>query len=476
MESENTSDEVTATSPLLPPDVGGGERRSSSDSATLVLVLSTFVAVAGSYVFGSAVGYSSPAQSGILEDLGLTLAEYSLFGSISTIGAMVGAIVSGKIADLFGRRGAMGFAELFNIVGWVAIAFSKNAWWLDIGRLSTGFGVGLLSYVVPVYIAEITPKNLRGAFTAVNQLMICCGVSVMYLVGNFINWRVLALIGTIPCLIQIVGLFLIPESPRWLAKMGKWDGSRASLVRLRGKNANIFEEAAEISDYTRMLEQLKDSRIMDLFQRKYAHSLIVGVGLMVLQQFGGVNAIAYYASAVFSSAGFSYRVGTTTMVIVQVPMTVLGTLLMDKSGRRPLLLVSVTGTCLGCFLIGLSYYLQDHKLWDSSPSLAFGGVLLFSASFSLGLGGIPWVIMSEIFPINVKGLAGSLVTVINWFGTWIITYSFNFLAQWSSAGTFFVFAIISGLTIVFIIKLVPKTKGRTLEEIQASMIAFGAAK
>ncbi|KAL0429251.1 UNVERIFIED_CONTAM: Sugar transporter ERD6-like 5 [Sesamum radiatum] len=419
MESGSMHDEVTNTSPLLPrsrPESGGGEGRSTPDSATAVLVLSTFVAVSGSYVFGCAVGYSSPAQSGILDDLGLTLAEYSLFGSISTIGAMIGAVVSGKIADLGKERSktssistllesfykmsaaavAMGFAELFNLVGWLAIAFSKNAWWLDTGRLSTGFGIGLLSYVVPVYIAEITPKNLRGVFTAVNQLMICFGASVMYLVGNLITWRILALIGTIPCLIQLVGLFFIPESPRWL-------------------------------DYTRTLEQLKDSRLIDLFQRKYAHSLIVGVGLMVLQQFGGVNAIAYYASAIFSSAGFSYRVGTTAMVIVQV---------------------SVAGTCLGCFLIGLSYLLQDLKLWDSSPSLALVGVL--------------------IFPINMKGLAGSLVTVVNWFGSWIITYSFNFLAQWSSAA-------VCGLTIIFTIRLVPETKGRTLEEIQASMISFGAA-
>ncbi|KAH6784881.1 Major facilitator superfamily protein [Perilla frutescens var. hirtella] len=468
---EEESHEVTSSSPLL-----GGEGRRSSGSATAVLVLTTFVAVSGSYVFGSAVGFSSPAQSGILNDLGLTLAEYSLFGSISTIGAMVGAVLSGKIADLLGRKGAMWFAELFNVVGWLAIALSKNAWWLYIGRLSTGFGIGLLSYVVPVYIAEITPKNLRGAFTAVNQLMICCGVSVMYLVGNVITWRLLALIGTIPCLIQLVGLFFVPESPRWLAKVGRWDSSEASLVRLRGKNANILEEAAEIRDYTRTLEQLKESRLTDLFQRRYAHSLIVGVGLMVLQQFGGVNAIAYYASAIFSSAGFSDRVGTTAMVIVQVPVTVLGTLLMDKSGRRPLLLVSVVGTFFGCFVIGLSFLLQDLKLWDSSPFLALIGVLIFGGSFSLGMGGIPWVIMSEIFPINVKGVAGSLVTVVNWLGSWIITYSFNFLAQWSSAGTFFMFAGVCGFTIIFVVKLVPETKGRTLEEIQQSMVSFGTPK
>ncbi|XP_051144807.1 sugar transporter ERD6-like 5 [Andrographis paniculata] len=471
METGSKADaEVGAAAPLLlPADSDGGE---ASESITAVLVLTTFVAVAGSYVFGSAVGYSSPAQPGIMKDLGLSLAEYSLFGSISTIGAMIGAVVSGKIADLFGRRGAMGFAELFNLFGWIVIGLSKNAWWLNLGRFSTGFGVGLLSYVVPIYVAEITPKNLRGVFTAVNQFMICIGSSVMYIVGNLITWRLLAFIGTIPCLIQLISLPFIPESPRWLAKIGRWDSCKISLIRLRG-TSNITKEEAEIRDYTIALEQMKGSRLTDLFQRRYAHALTVGVGLMVLQQFGGVNAIAYYASSIFSSAGFSYRVGTTGMVIVHIPMTLLGTLLMDKSGRRPLLLVSVTGTSLGCFLIGLSYFLQDHKLWDSSPVLALLGVLIFSGSFSLGLGGIPWVIMSEIFPINVKGLAGSLVTVVNWLGTWIVTYSFAFLEQWSAAGIFFIFAIISGLTMVFVVKLVPETKGRTLEEIQASLTSFG---
>ncbi|KAL2511795.1 Sugar transporter ERD6-like 5 [Abeliophyllum distichum] len=423
MESQRVADEQ-GSSPLLRPDndieTEGGDGDKYGSSATTVVVFSTLVAVLGSYVFGCAIGFSSPAQSGILDDLGLSLAE--------------------------------------------------SAWMLDTGRLLTGYGIGLLSYVVPVYIAEIAPKNLRGAFTAVNQLMICCGSSVMYLVGNVFTWRTLAWIGAIPCLLQLVGLFFIPESPRWLAKMGRWDDSKAALQCFRGENADVFEEAAEIRDYTQSLGQLSDSRMIDLFQRKYAHSLIVGVGLMVLQQFGGVNAIAYYASSIFSSAG----TGTTAMVFIQVPMTLLGVLLMDKSGRRLLLLVSAAGTCLGCFLIGLSFLLQDLQLWKSSPLLALrrctgnaslfvlqnGCTQVFTGFLSLGMGGIPWVIMSEIFPINVKGLAGSLVTVVNWLGSWIISYSFNFLMQWSSEGTFFIFSAVSGITVIFIAKLVPETKGQ----------------
>ncbi|AES82549.2 sugar transporter ERD6-like 5 isoform X2 [Medicago truncatula] len=443
-------------------------REEASSVPTSILILTTLAAVSGSYVFGSAVGYSSPAQSGITDDLNLGVAEYSLFGSILTIGAMVGAIVSGSLADYAGRRAAMGFSELFCILGWLAIAVSKVAWWLYVGRLLLGCGMGILSYVVPIYIAEITPKDLRGGFTAVHQLMICFGVSLTYLIGAFLNWRLLAIIGTIPCLAQLLSLSFIPESPRWLAKVGRLERSESTLQHLRGKNVDISEEATEIREFTEASQQQTEANIFGLFQLQYLKSLTVGVGLIILQQFGGVNAIAFYASSIFVSAGFSRSIGTIAMVVVQIPMTALGVILMDKSGRRPLLLISASGTCLGCFLVSLSFYLQDlHK--EFSPILALVGVLVYTGSFSLGMGGIPWVIMSEIFPINVKGSAGSFVTFVHWLCSWIVSYAFNFLMSWNSAGTFFIFSTICGLTILFVAKLVPETKGRTLEEVQASL-------
>ncbi|KAF1892229.1 hypothetical protein Lal_00036590 [Lupinus albus] len=462
------------SSPLLSNVEGQCQNRNCSMQP--FLILSTLVAVFGSYVFGSAVGYSSPSQSGIMDELNLGVDEYSIFGSILTIGAMIGAIVSGRIADYAGRRVAMGLAEVFCIFGWLAIAFSKVAWWLYVGRVLVGCGMGILSYVVPVYVAEITSRNLRGAFTAVHQLMICCGVSLTYLFGAYLNWRILALIGTIPCLIQFLSLPFIPESPRWLAKVGHMERSESALQHLRGKNADICQEASEIREYTESLQQQTEASIIGLFQFQYLRSLSVGVGLMILQQFGGVNGIAFYATSIFISAG---SIGTIAMVVVQIPMTALGVLLMDKSGRRPLLLISASGTCFGCFLVALSFflqllglgnYMQDlHKLKEVSPVLALVGVLVYTGSFSLGMGGIPWVIMSEIFPINVKGSAGSLVTLVSWLCSWIISYAFNFLMNLSSTGTFFIFSSICGFTVIFIAKLVPETKGLTLEEVQASL-------
>ncbi|CAN1167826.1 Sugar transporter ERD6-like 5 [Linum perenne] len=203
---------------------------------------------------------------------------------------------------------------------------------------------------------------------------------------------------------------------------------------------------------------------------KYAYALTVGVGLMFLQQLGGTSGVAYYGSSVIQKAGFSIAIGTIIISIIQVPVAAVGIFLMDICGRRLLLMVSAGGMSISSFLVALSFVLQGLDLLrDVTPILAIIGLSGYFTAFSIGMGGIPWIIMSEIFPMNVKAVAGTLITLVNWSSSWVMTYSFNFMMQWSPAGTFFILAVTCGATVVFTFKLVPETRGRTLEEIQASM-------
>ncbi|XP_058738049.1 sugar transporter ERD6-like 7 isoform X2 [Vicia villosa] len=419
-----------------------------------MLYFITFIAVCGSFEFGVCVGYSSPTQDAIRKDLNLSLAEYSLFGSILTFGAMIGAITSGPIADFVGRKRAMRVSSAFCIAGWLVIYFSKGPVPLDIGRLATGYGMGVFSFVVPVFIAEIAPKERRGVLTTLNQFMIVIGGSASFILGTVLSWRALSIIGLIPTAVLLFGLFFIPESPRWLARRGRTKDFMATLQILRGKDADISQEAAEIQDYITSLELLAKPKMLDLFERRYLRSLTIGVGLMVCQQFGGINGVGFYASSVFDQAGFPSATGTILFAILQIVVTGVGVALVDKAGRKPLLLVSGSGLVTGSIFTAVAFYLK-----------------VYIGSFAIGMGAVPWVVMSEIFPVNIKGQAGSIATLVNWFGAWLCSYTFNFLMSWSSYGTFILYAAINALAILFIVVAVPETKGKSLEQLQAAINA-----
>ncbi|PUZ40988.1 hypothetical protein GQ55_9G467100 [Panicum hallii var. hallii] len=461
----NIRDEAEAS------ECGSQGRLQADDGGSLRMVLvSTAVAVCGSFEFGTCVGYSAPTQSGIIHEVGLSISEFAIFGSILTIGAMIGAVTSGRLADFLGRKMTMRISATICMFGWLSIHLAKSAIMLYFGRILLGFSTGVLSYVVPVFIAEIAPKNLRGGLATSNQLLICSGSSATYIIGALVAWRNLVLVGLVPCVLLLGGLFFIPESPRWLANVGREKEFHASLQKLRGEDTDISEEAIEIKEYIESLRSFPKARLEDLLLSKNIIAVIVGVGLMVFQQLGGINGVGFYASYIFSSAGFSGKLGTILIGIIQIPITLFGAILMDRSGRRVLLMVSASGTFLGCFLTGISFFLKAQGLFPEwVPTLALSGILVYIGAYSIGMGPVPWVVMSEIFSINMKAIGGSLVTLVSWLGSFAISYSFSFLMDWSSAGTFFMFSAASLVTILFVAKLVPETKGRTLEQIQDSL-------
>ncbi|KAG5399160.1 hypothetical protein IGI04_020974 [Brassica rapa subsp. trilocularis] len=436
---------------------------------TLLLVFSTFIIVCASFTFGVSVGYTADTMSSIMTDLDLSLAQFSLFGSLMTFGGMIGAIFSAKAASALGNKMTLWLADLFCITGWLAIALAKDIVLLDLGRFFVGIGVGLISYVVPVYVAEITPKHIRGAFTFSNQLLQNCGVAIAYYFGNFLSWRSLALIGIIPCGIQVIGLFFIPESPRWLAKKGRDEEVEVVLQKLRGKGHDIMFEARAIKISVEVSKQNSNTSIRSLFRKRYAHQLTIGIGLMLLQQLCGMSGIGSYGSTLFELGGFPARIGMTVLSLIVVPKSLLGLILVDRWGRRPLLMASAFGLCLSCITLAVAFGVKDvPEIQNITPVFTFIGILSFTMMFAFGMGALPWVIMSEIFPMDIKVLAGSLVTIANWFTGWIANYCFNFMLVWSPAGTFIISAIVCGVTIVFTWCLVPETQGLTLEEIQLS--------
>ncbi|MDT4936301.1 MAG: hypothetical protein QOK11_4193 [Pseudonocardiales bacterium] len=426
----------------------------------------------GGLLFGYDTGVISGALLFIGRDFpGLTSFDKELLTSILLIGALIGALAAGRIADRVGRRPTvLGTAALF-VAGVMLAAFSPSYGVLVVARVVIGLAVGSASMVVPLYIGEVVPPRIRGALVSFNQLAITSGILASYLVDYGLasgrNWRLMFGLAAIPAILMFLGMLFQHESPHWLIAQGREDEARAVLHRVRDEG-DIDAEIAGVRELS-----AGHSGFREVLNPAVRHVMVIGVALAVFQQITGINTIIYYAPTLLSSAGLGNSAALLANVVngaVNVLMTIVAIRLLDRTGRRPLLLGGTAGMAVGMIVVALTFAIGGSHLHGNTAYVAIAGLLLYTGSFAIGLGPVFWLLISEIYPVKIRGQAMSVATMANWGANFVVTVSFlTLLSAIGNAGTFFLFAGLSIVALAYFQRQVPETKNRSLQEIERDL-------
>jgi sugar porter (SP) family MFS transporter len=389
------------------------------------------------------------------------------------VGSVTGAALGGLLGDRFGRRHMIILAAIIFGVGAVLTAFTPNLAILIVGRIVVGVGIGIASFISPMYISEVAPKSIRGTLVFLNQLALTLGILLAYLVDYLFTkvpdgWRWMLGLAIVPALALGLGMAKMPDSPRWLIMRNRGGQARTVLQKIRGTQA-VDPELEEIHN---SLATEGSSKWSDLLSPALRFPLIIGIGLAVFQQVTGINTVIYYAPTILEFSGLKSAgasiLATTGVGVINVLFTIVGSWFVDRAGRRPLLLTSLTGMAISLGLLAISFQLPELA---SSLGVAVVLILmLYVASFAIGLGPVFWLLISEIYPLNVRSKAMSVATVANWGANLIVAVTFLSIVQaLGRPGAFWLYAILTVASVIFTYKLVPETKDRTLEQIQAEM-------
>jgi len=446
------------------------ERKTGSvlgDVRVFVYITAAVAALAG-LLFGYDTGVISGAILFIKDQFALSPAAEEGVVSAVLLGAVLGAALSGALADYYGRRRILiAMAVLFSI-GAIGSSAATGVGMLILCRILIGVAIGVSSYVAPLYISEISPPDKRGALVSLNQLMITCGIVVSYLVDYMLagshRWRWMFALGAVPALILIAGMLALYDSPRWLISKNRIKEARQVLK-------HIMKQGQVDSEIKRIDESLviKKTTWKDLLQPWVRPALIVGMGLAFFQQVTGINTIIYYAPTIFQYAGFTSNkaaiFATLGVGVVNVAMTIVAIWLVDRVGRKPLLFVGMTGMTISLAVLGLAFKMSVMS--ETLKIVAMLSVIVYIASFAIGLGPIFWLMISEIYPLKIRGRAMSIATVTNWGFNMIIAATFlTLINKLGKANTFWLFALLSVGGIAFCYFFVPETKGHSLEKIE----------
>jgi sugar porter (SP) family MFS transporter len=442
----------------------------SGGSRAFVYVVAS-VAALGGLLFGYDTGVISGALLFIKEDFQLTAFLEGFIVSSLLLGAMVGAGVSGALSDRLGRRTIILAAATIFAIGAVGAGLAPNVGVLIFFRFFLGLGVGSASALVPSYISESAPTDVRGSLSSLFQLAITLGILVAYLVNAAFasagSWRWPLALAFVPALVLLIGMYFLPETPRWLVSKDRDEEARRVLSRTRTE-AEVEDELQEIR---RTEEEEEQAGYRELLAPWVRPMLVVGIGLAVFQQFVGINTVIYYAPTIIKSTGLANVASVLATVgigVVNVLMTIVAILVIDRVGRKPLLLVGLAGMTASLVIIGAAFAFSGLSGIISWVTLA--GLMLYIASFAVSFGPVLWVMLPEIFPLNARGTGTGVSALSNWGANFVVAQAF--LPLVALIGRSAVFWILAGICIVaalFIQFLVPETKGRSLEQIETDL-------
>lgn len=434
------------------------------------IIFISLIAAFGGLLFGFDIAVFSGTIPFIQPYYELTEAQLGWTGSSLYIGCIIGTLFTGYATDRFGRKPllivAAGIFTISSILmGWAG-SYNMLIFW----RIVAGIGVGAASMLSPLYIAEISPASIRGRMVSINQLTIVIGILLAYFINYLLadvenNWRWMFTSGAIPSALFFLCIFLVPESPRWLVSKGHVEKAKAVLQKVNGES-RVSEDIRAIQAGVR--GEVK-GKLSDLIQHGVTFVVLLGITMAVFQQISGANAVFFYAPIIFEKAGMDVKdqlfqqimIGAINLVFTLVAMQ-----LVDKLGRKKLMLGGSSLMAVWLFLVGMCYY---FNLFEGYWLTFF--VLAFIATYATTLAPVTWVLISEIFPTRIRGVAVSVSTCMLWVACFALAYGFPVLIEWLNAPqTFFLFSGICLLYFFILLRFAPETKGKTLEQFETEII------
>ncbi len=441
----------------------------------------SFIAAIGGFLFGFDTAVISGTLHFVQAQFAMSPTMEGWFVSSALLGAIIGVAFAGKLSDSAGRKNVLLLSALLFLISGIGCGFAPDQSWLITYRFIGGMGVGVASIISPLYISEFAPAKYRGSLVSVYQLAITIGILVAYFsnamllklstghlfansllhwIINLEVWRVMFVMYAFPAIIFFLLLLIVPESPRWLAMKGKNDKAFLYLSKLNGP-ISAKRELEEIKEAAK--EETGSLRM--LLEPKYRVPLIIGLSLPILSQFSGINAIIYYGPKILEQAGFQLSGalgGQVTIGLINVFFTIIAVFMIDKWGRKPLLIAGISGAIVSLAVCGILF----AKGITDGPWILIS-ILAYISCFAFSFGPICWVIIGEIYPNSIRGRAMSVATLTLWIGVFIVGWLTPIMLNGIGAAfTFWIFALLCIPALFITLKIIPETKGKSLEEIE----------